>query len=35
MCDIALDIHKKHELYTDVHLQAFGLKCAKNLALYH
>jgi len=31
--DIALNIHKKHELYIKVHLQAFWLKCAENLAL--
>ena len=33
MRDIALNIHNKHELYFKVHLQAFLLKCAKNLAL--
>jgi hypothetical protein len=31
--DIALNIHKKLEFYKKVHLQAFGAKCAKNLAL--
>jgi hypothetical protein len=30
--DIALNIHKKHELYTKVHLQAFLAKYAKSLA---
>jgi len=34
MRDIALNIHKSHELYIKVHLQASLLKCAKTLALY-
>jgi hypothetical protein len=32
ICDIALKIHKLHEFYIIVHLQAFWTKCAKNLA---
>ena len=31
--NIALQIHKLHELYIEVHLQAFLAKHAKNLAL--
>jgi len=31
--DIALKIHKIHELYIKVHLQAFWAKYAKTLAL--
>jgi hypothetical protein len=33
MRDIALNIHKSHELYIKVHLQAFLPKCTKTLAL--
>jgi len=33
MRDIALKIHKLHESYIIVHLQAFLPKCAKTLAL--